>query len=341
MATKTDTQTPATQETPAPVAVATVATFESADSKIDRPKYVAAFAALTTALVMFVEGVTKAGEASRQGAFALLDLRESVRRADNDAPDWAGKTAAYEAALGDFLTRWAVANEYVGPDGAKHVITSDQVKAYRSKVSSYASDHQLLNRRMAEYEARTNSQAKADLATVQAAWNAPAGTALPAEVKANAKAQIAKQVGFKSGKAFANFDPDTNVATVSGRKPKPGTDSGTGEGENASEGTPSKAWIAVLRQIEKGEGGFLPVDVLADHLHHLLSAALLQLTGPVGGKVPPASALPAQGKGRKDAIETYGTIAGLAFAATGALDPANKTATKANIEPLLWSENAE
>lgn len=331
----TPTPVPATPDEPKPVA--TVADFSPADTNIDRSGYVAAFASLTTALGTFVQGVAMAGEGSRLGAFAILDLKRSCLRTDNGAPDWSGGTSGYREGLGTFLDRWASSNTFTGPDGTPQTITGDHVRMFRSRCSSYASDHQLLHRAMAEHEAATNTKSPATVAQVRAAWDAPAGTSLPDNVRQTEKVAMARQVSAK-GKVLPNFDPDLNLANVSGRKPKPS--GGGGGGDNASETTAAKGWAVARKQIAKGDGGFLPVDKLAQEVLHVASLALLQLTGPVGEKVPANASLPAQGKGRKDALTTYGQLRDLIEAAIAALDPNQKDRTKDAMTDLLWSETS-
>src|SRR5215467_7358887 len=147
MAVQTDKQgTPdAKQDTPATVAdrlAAAPETLFADGSKIaDAKGYTDAFTRMSETLTGYTSAMLAAGEATRLGAEANMDLRLSIRRSDNAAPDFLGNTDAYSFAKQTLMVAFAT----------EHGLSESDLDAYNVRVRAYMSDHATVQSAMAVY----------------------------------------------------------------------------------------------------------------------------------------------------------------------------------------------
>lgn len=300
-----------------------VADVQATDgSKIaDRKNYLAGFERLGESLVAHVGAMLAAGQASRMGAEASLAIRLSIIRGDNGAPDFAGQTAAYNLAFRTYLDNFSRTATVLGADGKPQPITTDQVEKYRSAVRRYMSDTGMLRAAEAEYVARNDSEVSTKAADVRKL--VAARSEVPEDVKKGMERLHATQVA-KDGKTRLNGFQKTDVPATFGPPAK--TSGGGGGAGNTGGTTPARAWGLIRADIEAGK---LAPDVVADELHHLLTLALFQVSGPIGERVPKAAA------GRKKALDTYGAAERLIHSFLAALEGSGK---KDAMAEHAWSE---
>jgi hypothetical protein len=291
----------------------------------DRTLFDRAFTALSAALVAYVPHAVGVAAATKAGAEALVSLREAIHRGDNDAPDWAGNTTTYAMVVGSYL-----ANAYREATGAEMTVKSDEFQAFRSRVASYMSDHQMVKVAQLRYAAKHDAKAPFSVADVDALVK-KGSDAKPTQAMRSALTRSDATQVTADKKGRLNGHKADQTLTVFGRKPRKSTVR-VHDTNASSEMTPSVAWAEIAKEVTAGK---VKVSETADNAYRVVSSLILALVGPEGEKVPEAA------DGRADAIAVLGKIGLACDKACAYFSDDGNVNEKSEVLSLLWNEKSK